>query len=297
MNANWHLGLATFPCAIDKHHQAVLNITPASTISLSYFSILYLDGNSKLTMNDGSILELKDQSEFSAAEGSWTQLDPGSVISLQSSRMASGTVTLNPGSKLTLSDSKFTSRFSVFSMETDSSVKISYRSQVDVLGGSKVIVGKASNITFDRTFMDVAADVRIGERCNIQLYGMELGLSGTVSIGKKVEITSTNRGAFTVTSSNVTFTEGAKIHLAYQARFLVKEGSSLIMARRDLRLRIEEKAELLIEPSSHCLMTDDLTVAKQTIKTYNSQTNADSFRCYPNFQRLLEEKQRNFPDH
>lgn len=296
-NADWNLGLASFSCAIQKQRGAKLNLSQTAIISLNYFSIVKLFDTSQLVINDGALLDLKDQSEFAGKESSNVAMEPGSLIELHSSRIVPGAITMSTKSKILLKDSRLTSLLAMLIMQQGSTLTAEAMTQITFIGGSKMDIGKNSSMTLTKSMMTIGSEVTIGQSCLIDIQNAELTvMNGVLNIGKKVEFKMEIKSAFMAFNAHVDFTEGAKIELATHAEVNMDLKSSLIMARRDLRLRIKEKGLLRIEAGAHCLMTADLTITKESTKNFTSSTNADSFRCFSTLQKLMDEKQQHFPD-
>lgn len=296
--SEWRLGLGGVSSVINKKPKAVLFLSQdeTSNVTLAYFSFVEMTGSSVLRLAQSASLNLSDHSEFVGRETSATEMQAGSLISAKRSSIQPGVLDMERGSVLRLTDTKFNTFMSKFKMQDSATLTTSSNSHVTLIGGSSFDMGPGSQLSLSKSGLEIAGDVIIGERSKLNFNGFEWTMvGGRVNIDKNVEINAESKSALTIFGATLNFTEGSKTKLGVQAEFRVERNSSLIMARRDLRLNIEEKGFFIVEKNSHCLMTDDVTVLLQSTSHFKADSTTSSIRCFTTYDQLSDEKRRHFP--
>uniref|UniRef100_A0A915L9V1 Auto-transporter adhesin head GIN domain-containing protein n=1 Tax=Romanomermis culicivorax TaxID=13658 RepID=A0A915L9V1_ROMCU len=296
--SEWRLGLGCVPSVINKKPKAILFLSQdeTSNVTLAFFSLVEMTGASVLRLGPSASLNLSDHSEFVGRETSATEMQTGSLISAKRSSVQPGVLDMERGSVLHLTDTKLNTFMSKFVTQDSAVLTATSNSHVTLIGGSSFNMGPGSQITMSKSGLEIAGDVIIGERSKLNFNGFELTMvGGRVNVDKNVEINAESKSALTIFGATLNFTEGSKTKLGVQAEFRMERNSSLIMARRDLRLNIEEKGFFVVEKNSHCLMTDDVTILQQSTSRFKSDSAISSIRCFTTYELLSDEKRRRFP--
>lgn len=295
----WRLGLGAFTSLINKKSKAslILSDDETSNVTLTSFSVIDLGGSSTVRLAPHARLNLSDHSELTGHDLTAVEIAENSVVSAQRrSSLTPGNLVIERDAVFTLSEAQFNGLLSKLVVSNSASLNLASNSRLTLIAGSSFQLGSGSTLQMSKSDLDIAGDVSTGERCKLTFTGLEWTMvGGKVNLGDQVEFKAESKSAFTTFGAVLNFTEGSKITLQGQSEFNVERNSSLIMARRDLRLLVEEKGFLKIEQSSNCLMTDDLTVRKQTTTQFNAESVTSSIRCFAKYEQLVDEKLRRFP--